>query len=55
MDVFNAVADTLGNLAAVVAAIGVLLVNAKLDRLTGSVDTLKEAHHAHVNAAGLHR
>ena len=35
MDAFNAIADPIGNLAAVVAAVGVLFVNAKLDRLIG--------------------
>ena len=33
-----------------VAAIGVLVVNAKLDKLVGKVATLEAGHHAHVNA-----
>ena len=37
MDAFNTIADPIGNLAAVVAAVGVLFVNAKLDRLIGRV------------------
>ena len=37
-----------------VAAIGVLVVNAKLDKLAGKVETLEAGHHAHVNAPGLH-
>ena len=39
MDAFNTIADLVGNLAAVVAAVGVLFVNAKLDRSIGRVDT----------------
>ena len=37
-----------------VAAIGVLVVNGKLDKLAGKVATLEVGHHAHVNAPGLH-
>ena len=55
MELFNAVADTIGNLAAVVAAIGVLFVNAKLDRLTGRVNEQGETLRTHVNSPGLHR
>ena len=32
MEAFNTVADLIGNVAAVVAAVGMLFVNAKLDR-----------------------
>ena len=38
MDSFNVIADAIGNIVAVVAAVGVLVVNAKLDRLTGRVE-----------------
>ena len=55
MDAFNAVADLIGNLAAVVAAVGVLFVNGKLDRLIGRVESQGEDLRAHVNAPGLHR
>ncbi len=55
MDLFAAVADMIGNLAAVVAAVGVLLVNAKLDRLTGRVNEQGETLRTHVNTPGLHR
>ena len=55
MDAFNVVADAIGNIAAVVAAIGVLIVNAKPDRLKGRVDEESRTLTAHVNAPGLHR
>ena len=42
-------------LAALVSAGGVLIINGKLDRLIGWVDTLEAGHHAHVNAVGAHR
>ena len=44
-----------------VAAVGALTANAwlycldkKFDRVTGRIDTLENAHNAHVNAPGLH-
>ncbi len=37
-----------------VAAIGVLVVNWKLDKLAGKMESLEAVHHAHVNAPGLH-
>ena len=52
MDAFNTVADLIGN---VVAAVGVLFVNAKLDRLIGRVDTLETTLTTHVSSPGLHR
>lgn len=55
MELFAAVADMIGNIAAVVAAVGVLLVNAKLDRLTGRVDEQGDTLRTHVNSPGLHR
>ena len=55
MAAFNTVADLIGNLAAVVAAVGVLFVNAKLDRLIGRVDTLETTVTTHVRSPGLHR
>lgn len=46
---------------ALVAAIGALTANVwlyrldkKFDRMTGRIDTLENAHNAHVNAPGLH-
>lgn len=55
MALFAAVADMIGNIAAVVAAVGVLFVNAKLDRLTGRVDEQGDTLRTHVNSPGLHR
>ena len=52
MEAFNTVADLIGNVAAVVAAVGMLFVNAKLDRLIGRVDTTVTTH---VSSPGLHR
>ena len=37
-----------------VAVIGVLIVNSKVDKLAGKIETLETGHHAHVNAPGLH-
>lgn len=57
MDVATLV-DAVGNLAAVVAAVGVLVVNAKLDKvlgLLGRVDEQGKTLTTHVNAPGLHR
>ena len=54
MDPFNVIADAVGNIAAVVAAVGVLIVNAKLDRLKGRVDEQSRTLTAHINAPGLH-
>ena len=54
MDV-SAVVDVLGSLAAPVAAIGVVVVNAKLDKLVGRVDELGRTVTTHVNTSGLHR
>ena len=39
----------------VVAAVGVLIVNAKLDKVIGRVDEQGKTLTAHVNAPGLHR
>ena len=54
MDVATLV-DAIGNLAAVVAAVGVLVVNAKLDSVIGRVDEQGRTLTTHVNAPGLHR
>ena len=51
----TAVAAVIGAVSGVVAAVGVLIVNGKLDRLTGRVDVNTTAITAHMNAAGLHR
>ena len=55
MELFTAVASALGAAAGIVAAVGVLIVNAKLDKVIGRVDVLEAGHHAHVNAPGLHQ
>ena len=47
--------DLVGNLAAVVAVVGVLFVNAKLDRLIRRVETLETTVATHVSSPGLHR
>ena len=54
MDSFNVIADAIGNIAAVIAAVGVLMVNAKLERLKGRADEQSRALTAHINAPGLH-
>ena len=46
--------ELLTAIAAVLAAVGVLIVNGKLDKLIGRVDVLEASHNAHVNAPGLH-
>lgn len=55
MDAFNTIADLVGNLAAVVAAVGVFFVNAKLDRLVCRVDTPETTFTTRVSSPGLHR
>ena len=54
LEVLTAVAAFVGALGSLVAAVGVLLVNAKVDRFIGRVQALEAGHNAHVNAAGLH-
>ena len=54
LDVLTAVAAFVGALGSLVAAVGVLLVNAKVDRFIGRVQALEAGHNAHVTAAGLH-
>ena len=55
MELFTAATSAVGAVAGLVAAVGVLIVNAKLDRLTGRVDEQGDTLRSHVNAAGLHR
>ena len=55
VETLTAVAAVIGAVSGVVAAVGVLIVNGKLDRLTGRVDVNTTAITAHMNAAGLHR
>ena len=55
MESFAAIADMIGNVAAVVAAVGVLVVNAKLDVLTGRADGRGDTPQTHANPPGLHR
>ena len=51
----TAVAAVVGAAGSVVAAVGVLVVSAKLARPGGRVETLESRLNAHVDAAGLHR
>ena len=50
-DVVSGIAAVIGACAGLVAAIGVLVVNGKVDRLTGRVDELSRAFNSHVNAS----
>lgn len=43
MELFTAVAAAVGALAGMVNGVGLLIVNGKVDRLTGRVDTLEKA------------
>lgn len=54
MEILTAVAAVLGAVGSLVAAVGVLIVNGKLDKLIGRVEVLEASHNAHVNAPGLH-
>ena len=54
MEFLTAVAAVLGAVGSLVAAVGVLIVNGKLDKLIGRVDGLEASHNAPVNAPGLH-
>lgn len=49
-EVAAGVAAIVGAASGLVAAIGVLVVNGKVDRLAGRVDELSRAFNAHVNA-----
>ena len=55
MELFTAIAAAFGAVAGTVGAVGVLIINSKLDKLTGRVDSVENTMTAHVNAAGLHR
>lgn len=55
MELFTAIAAAFGAVSGAVAAVGVLIVNVKLDRLIGRVDSQEQTLTAHVNAPGLHR
>ena len=55
METLTAVAAVVGAVSGLVAAIGVLVVNSKLDKLTGRGDANTAQIAAHVNAPGLHR
>ena len=48
------VLQTLTLLVSLVSAIGVLIVNSKVDRLTGQVQALQEPLVAHVTTPGMH-
>ncbi len=50
-DVVTGIAALIGAGAGLVSAIGVLVVNGKVDRLTGRVDELSRAFNSHVNAS----
>ena len=42
LEVLTAIAAAIGSVTLLVSAIGVLIVNSKVDRLTGRVDTLEK-------------
>ena len=50
-EIVSGVAAMIGAFGGVIAAVGVLVVNGKVDRLTGRVDELSRAFNAHVNAS----
>ena len=50
----STVLQVLTLLVSLVSAIGVLIVNSKVDRLTGQVQTLQELLVAHVTSPGIH-
>ena len=55
MEVAQLAIDLLTAFGALAAAIGVLVLNNKFNRLQGKVETLETSFNAHVNAPGLHR
>ena len=55
MEVAQLAIDLLTAFGALAAAIGVLVLNNKFNRLQGKVETLATSFNAHVNAPGLHR
>ena len=55
MGVAQLAIDLLTAFGALAAAIGVLVLNNKFNRLQGKVETLETSFNAHVNAPGLHR
>lgn len=52
MELLTAIAACAGALTGMVSEIGVLIVNSKVDRLTGHVDTLEKAVIAKLRVAG---
>ena len=50
----STVLQVLTLLVSLVSAIGVLIVNGKIDRLTGQVEALQELLVTHVTSPGLH-
>ena len=50
----STVLQVLTLLVSLVSAIGVLIVNSKVDRLTGQVQALQELLVAHVTSPGIH-
>ena len=54
LDFLTATAAVLGAIGSLAAAVGVFMVNAKVDRFIGRVEALEASHDAHVHAAGLH-
>ena len=50
-DVVAGIAAVVGACTGLVSAVGVLVVNGKVDRLTGRVDELSRAFNSHVNAS----
>lgn len=54
MELATLVLSLLAALTGVINTVVILVVNGKLDRLTGRVDTLEQGHHAHVGNAAMH-
>ncbi len=55
MEVAQLAIDLLTAFGALAAAIGVLVLNNKFNRLQGKVETLEASFNAHLDAPGLHR
>ena len=54
LEVFTAGAAFVGALTGLLNSYGLFRLNAKMDRFTGRVEAVENAHNAHVNAPGLH-
>ena len=54
LELATLVLSLLAALTGVINTVVILVVNGKLDRPTGRVDTLEQGHHAHVGNAAVH-